>query len=94
MISEDSLIVLLISIHSFMQKFKGRVAGVKVKAVDTTGAGDAFTGGILYSLASDISLYQVSREESLICLVLYCDTAQSAICSVCSSSMCTSSRCR
>ena len=41
------------------QQFKGRVPGVKVKAVDTTGAGDAFVGGLLYSLASDVNLYQV-----------------------------------
>lgn len=32
---------------------------MKVKAVDTTGAGDAFVGGILYGLASDATLYQV-----------------------------------
>nr|POE50269.1 putative fructokinase-7 [Quercus suber] len=31
---------------------KGRVGGVKVEAVDTTGAGDAFIGGILNILAS------------------------------------------
>lgn len=42
-----------------MQKFKGRVAGVKVKPVDTTGAGDAFVGGLLYCLASDLDLFEV-----------------------------------
>jgi len=42
-----------------VQEFKGRVAGVKVKPVDTTGAGDAFVSGIIYSLASDQSLFQV-----------------------------------
>lgn len=42
-----------------MQEFKGRVHGIKVKAVDTTGAGDAFVGGILKCLASDADLYQV-----------------------------------
>ncbi|KAK9292949.1 hypothetical protein L1049_020931 [Liquidambar formosana] len=42
----------------YTKNFKGRVAGVKVKAVDTTGAGDAFVGGILNSLASDLNLYQ------------------------------------
>lgn len=42
-----------------MQKFCGRVPGVKVKPVDTTGAGDAFVGGILYNLASDPTLYRV-----------------------------------
>ena len=35
-----------------MQEFKGRVAGVKVKPVDTTGAGDAFVGAVLFQLAS------------------------------------------
>lgn len=42
-----------------MQEFRGRVAGVKVKPVDTTGAGDAFVSGILYSIASDQSIFQV-----------------------------------
>lgn len=42
-----------------MQGFRGRVAGVKVNPVDTTGAGDAFVSGILYSLASDLNLIQV-----------------------------------
>ena len=35
-----------------VQEFKGRVGGVKVEAVDTTGAGDAFIAGILNILAS------------------------------------------
>ncbi|XP_024961649.1 probable fructokinase-7 [Cynara cardunculus var. scolymus] len=42
----------------YTQKFKGRVPGVKVKSVDTTGAGDAFVGGILSILASDTNLYK------------------------------------
>ncbi|KAK6936381.1 Carbohydrate kinase PfkB [Dillenia turbinata] len=42
----------------YTQKFKGRVGGVKVKAVDTTGAGDAFVGGMLYGFASDPDLFQ------------------------------------
>ncbi|XP_030532882.1 probable fructokinase-7 isoform X1 [Rhodamnia argentea] len=42
----------------FTKEFRGRVAGVKVKAVDTTGAGDAFVGGILFCLASDPNLYK------------------------------------
>lgn len=42
-----------------MQEFRGRVGSVKVKAVDTTGAGDAFVGGILNSLASDINIIKV-----------------------------------
>ncbi|KAL6291425.1 hypothetical protein ACE6H2_008935 [Prunus campanulata] len=42
----------------YTQKFRGRVAGVKVKPVDTTGAGDAFVSGVLNSIASDLSLFQ------------------------------------
>ncbi|KAJ7975627.1 Fructokinase [Quillaja saponaria] len=42
----------------YTKDFKGRVGGVKVKPVDTTGAGDAFVSGILHSIASDISLFQ------------------------------------
>ncbi|KAI7740135.1 hypothetical protein M8C21_005276 [Ambrosia artemisiifolia] len=41
-----------------IHNFKGRVPGVKVKPVDTTGAGDAFVGGILSVLASDTDLYK------------------------------------
>ncbi|WCJ36568.1 pfkB-like carbohydrate kinase family protein [Euphorbia peplus] len=45
----------------YTKAFKGRVAGVKVKAVDTTGAGDAFVGGLLSSLASDLSILKDER---------------------------------
>ncbi|KAK2404702.1 fructokinase [Trifolium repens] len=42
----------------YTKDFKGRVAGVKAKPVDTTGAGDAFVSGFLYNLASDPSILE------------------------------------
>ncbi|KAF5732317.1 fructokinase-7 isoform X1 [Tripterygium wilfordii] len=42
----------------YTQEFKGRVPGIKVKAIDTTGAGDAFVSGILNNLASDVNLFR------------------------------------
>ncbi|KAL6001537.1 hypothetical protein ACLOJK_007275 [Asimina triloba] len=40
------------------QDFSGRVKGLKVEQVDSTGAGDAFVAGILSQLASDMSLLE------------------------------------
>lgn len=42
----------------YSKEFKGRVPGMKVKTVDTTGAGDAFMGAILYRLAAHSNLYE------------------------------------
>ncbi|XP_042504994.1 probable fructokinase-7 [Macadamia integrifolia] len=42
----------------YTKEFRGKVPGIEVKAVDTTGAGDAFVSGILSSLASDLNLYK------------------------------------
>ncbi|PIN11326.1 Ribokinase [Handroanthus impetiginosus] len=42
----------------YTKQFKGRVSGVKVKSIDTNGAGDAFTGAILCRIASDVTLLQ------------------------------------
>ncbi|XP_024029576.1 probable fructokinase-6, chloroplastic isoform X2 [Morus notabilis] len=47
----------------YTKEFSGRVEGVKVDAVDTTGAGDAFVAGVLSQLALDLSLLQ--KEDKL-----------------------------
>ena len=43
-----------------MQRFKGKVSGIKVQVVDTTGAGDAFCAGLLSNLVKDTSIMEVS----------------------------------
>ncbi|XP_076888732.1 putative fructokinase-6, chloroplastic isoform X1 [Bidens hawaiensis] len=40
----------------YTKEFSGRVKGLKVEPVDTTGAGDAFVAGVLSKLAADVSL--------------------------------------
>ncbi|XP_069147559.1 probable fructokinase-5 [Solanum lycopersicum] len=47
----------------FTKSFKGKVSGFSVKTVDTTGAGDAFVGSLLVSIAKDPSIFQ--DEEKL-----------------------------
>ncbi|KAI5071404.1 hypothetical protein GOP47_0013657 [Adiantum capillus-veneris] len=37
----------------YTQSFKGRVKGLKVTSVDTTGAGDAFVGGLIWQVAKE-----------------------------------------
>ncbi|KAG0625588.1 hypothetical protein M758_2G066700 [Ceratodon purpureus] len=44
----------------YTQKFKGKVGGIKVQVVDTTGAGDAFCAGLLSNLAKDFGIIDVS----------------------------------
>ncbi|KAK7281595.1 hypothetical protein RIF29_09720 [Crotalaria pallida] len=46
----------------YTKEFKGRVAGVKVKPVDTIGAGDAFVGGFVYNIASDLNVLKVIQD--------------------------------
>ncbi|KAL5081043.1 hypothetical protein RYX36_009464 [Vicia faba] len=46
----------------YTQEFRGRVGGVKVKPVDTTGAGDAFVSGILYNIASDQTIFKDEKK--------------------------------
>ncbi|KAG9455007.1 hypothetical protein H6P81_007911 [Aristolochia fimbriata] len=42
----------------YSKEFNGRVSGLKVDCIDTTGAGDAFVAGILSQIAADTSLLQ------------------------------------
>ncbi|KAK9726581.1 hypothetical protein RND81_05G224700 [Saponaria officinalis] len=46
----------------FTKAFKGSVKGYSVKTVDTTGAGDAFVGSFLFSLAKDSSILQDEKK--------------------------------
>ncbi|KAK1425229.1 hypothetical protein QVD17_20576 [Tagetes erecta] len=46
----------------YTKDFHGKVGGVKVKCVDATGAGDAFVGGVLNSLASNPQLYKDEKK--------------------------------
>jgi fructokinase len=47
----------------FTKDFKGSVSGFSVKTIDTTGAGDAFVGSLLVSIAKDNSIFE--NEEKL-----------------------------
>ncbi|CAI9261484.1 unnamed protein product [Lactuca saligna] len=46
----------------YTKDFHGKVGGVKVKCVDTTGAGDAFVGGLLLNLASNTQLFKDEKK--------------------------------
>ncbi|KAG9158443.1 hypothetical protein Leryth_013185 [Lithospermum erythrorhizon] len=46
----------------YTKEFMGRVSGAEVKSVDTTGAGDAFVGGLLNRLAIDVNICQDEKE--------------------------------
>ncbi|CAN0902656.1 Probable fructokinase-7 [Linum grandiflorum] len=60
----------------YTKDFKGRVPGIKVKPVDTTGAGDSFVGGLLSSLASDTSIL---KDEKRLKEALYFANACGAV---------------
>ncbi|KAE8022204.1 hypothetical protein FH972_008028 [Carpinus fangiana] len=50
----------------FTKEFKGRVSGFSVKTVDTTGAGDAFVGALLVSMAKDTdAIFHAKLREAL-----------------------------
>ncbi|MEM8859226.1 MAG: PfkB family carbohydrate kinase, partial [Chloroflexota bacterium] len=46
----------------YTPEFKGQVDGVKVDAIDTTGAGDAFVAGLLSKLVQNKSILQNKAE--------------------------------
>lgn len=49
----------------FTQNFRGSVDPFKVKAVDTTGAGDSFVGALLCKIVDDQSVLQVLSYSSI-----------------------------
>ncbi|KNA23999.1 hypothetical protein SOVF_020170 [Spinacia oleracea] len=61
----------------FTKDFKGSIQGYSVKTVDTTGAGDAFVGSFLYSLAKDSSILE---DESKLKEALTLSNACGALC--------------
>ncbi|CAI9092133.1 OLC1v1027306C1 [Oldenlandia corymbosa var. corymbosa] len=60
----------------YTKQFKGRVSGLQVKSIDTTGAGDAFVGGLLNKMASQPDLY---RDEKGLREALYFANACGAL---------------
>lgn len=61
----------------YTKSFKGKVPGCKVKAIDTTGAGDAFVGSLLVSMAKDTSIF---TDEAKLKQALAFSNACGAIC--------------
>lgn len=49
----------------FTKNIKAEVKGIKITAVDTTGAGDSFIGAVLYKLTQkDLNLEKISKKEA------------------------------
>ncbi|RZC73107.1 hypothetical protein C5167_048586 [Papaver somniferum] len=46
----------------YTKEFKGKVGGVKVNCIDTTGAGDAFVSGLLNSFSADLNLHKDEKK--------------------------------
>ncbi|XWS36549.1 hypothetical protein CRYUN_Cryun20dG0094300 [Craigia yunnanensis] len=46
----------------FTKNFKGKVSGFQVKTIDTTGAGDAFVGALLHSVAKDANIFNDEKK--------------------------------
>ncbi len=73
------------SFSSAGKTFSGTVPGKKVHAVDTTGAGDSFTGGLLYKLTrkeNPLALEKEELEDYLAfanCVAAHCVTKKGAI---------------
>ncbi|KAF5741961.1 fructokinase-5 [Tripterygium wilfordii] len=57
----------------FTKGFKGSVGGFSVKTVDTTGAGDAFVGALLVSVARDTTIFDdEGRLREVLCYANAC----------------------
>ncbi|KAL5731478.1 fructokinase [Ranunculus cassubicifolius] len=63
----------------FTKNFKGKVEGFAVNTIDTTGAGDAFVGGFLHSIAKDSSILE---EENKLREALTFANACGALCTI------------
>ncbi|XP_041004282.1 probable fructokinase-5 [Juglans microcarpa x Juglans regia] len=64
----------------FTKSFKGKVAGFSVNTVDTTGAGDAFVGALLVSMAIDDTTSCIFHDEGKLREALTFANACGAIC--------------
>ncbi|KAK9995222.1 hypothetical protein SO802_024925 [Lithocarpus litseifolius] len=74
---EDIVLTLWHDNLKLLVSFKGKVNGFSVKTVDTTGAGDAFVGALLVSIAKDTNIF---RDEAKLREALTFANACGAIC--------------